>query len=87
MYNGTGRHCFIATKAGTALTLFADGVSVKTAVLTASDTLTQTAPAWIAAESGGAGSIAGVEDEVAIWSRALTPAEAAILWAIGTATW
>jgi hypothetical protein len=82
-YANNGTHMFAITKAGTALVMYADGGSVKTATLTAGDIFTNAVTVDIANDAYAA-AYPGVMDEVAIWTRALSPAEILALYTAGT---
>ena len=81
-----GTHMFAVVKSGTAITMYVDGVSNKTGTLTASDTFTGSVESRIGGNAGAANAFfPGSLDEVAIFNRALTGAEVAYLYAVGTA--
>jgi hypothetical protein len=85
-YANNGIHCFVMTKAGTACILYADGAPVKNATLTASNTFTAADRVTQIGQDypDGNSYFPGVLDEVAIFTRALTPTEVAALYAAGT---
>lgn len=84
-YANNGRHLFAVTKAGTALVLYADGLPVRTATLTASDTFSGTVSSRIGSDQAAATStFPGTLDEVSLYNRALTAAEISAYWAAGT---
>jgi hypothetical protein len=84
-YANNGTHCFVVTKAGTALILYADGAPVKNATLTASNTFTDSITTMIGTDpTASAESFPGVIGRTSIFNRALTPTEVAALYAAGT---
>jgi hypothetical protein len=73
-------HHFVVTKDGTACVMYVDGVSVKTATLTANNTLTS-APGRIANDPrAGSQFFPGSLDEVMIWRTWISQAQVDGLW-------
>jgi hypothetical protein len=74
--NDGGRHLAHITKAGTAITMYVDGVAKGTGTLTATNNFTNGSfDVRIAGENGNpGGDFPGTEDEVAVYNVALSPA-------------
>ena len=81
---GNGTHFVVMTKAGTLFTIYLDGVSVVSGTVAVSDTLTNAVICGFGGNDNDVRYLPGKIQEGALWNRALSAAEVAALYQIGT---